>query len=252
MKYEYENDNKLNSVEVTLQIGCILNCRYCPQKALISTYFKQDVNRTRQMSMDTFRRVLSQVKRGGTIVFSGMCEGFLNPECAKMIRLAYDEGYRINLLTTLMGFHEEYFSILEGVKFDAITLHIPDEENNAKFEITEEYLSNLKQFQKMFPISGYSCHGTIHSQVKDLIDGNCMLLSEKTINNRAGNIEEGAAVKPKGKLTCLVGFAGNYGNWTPEVLPDGTLVLCCMDYGMKHVLGNLNSQTAGGILHGEE
>ena len=23
------------------------------------------------------------------------------------------------------------------------------------------------------------------------------------------------------------------------LLPDGTVILCCMDYGMKHVLGNL-------------
>ena len=36
------------------------------------------------------------------------------------------------------------------------------------------------------------------------------------------------------------------------VLPDGTLLLCNMDYGMKHVLGNLLENTYDEIRRGEE
>jgi len=32
------------------------------------------------------------------------------------------------------------------------------------------------------------------------------------------------------------------------VLPDGTVLLCCMDYGMTHVIGNLVEQTHEEIM----
>lgn len=70
--------------------------------------------------------------------------------------------------------------------------------------------------------------------------------------NRAGNLEYGKCNNPEGEIICMVGTIGRYGNWTPEVLPDGTLLLCCMDYGMKHVLGNLLDMSVSEIMKGDE
>lgn len=36
------------------------------------------------------------------------------------------------------------------------------------------------------------------------------------------------------------------------LLPDGTVLLCCMDYGMKHILGNLREQSYDEIMNGGE
>ena len=36
------------------------------------------------------------------------------------------------------------------------------------------------------------------------------------------------------------------------MLPDGRVLLCCMDYGMKHVLGNLTEQSYEEIMNGKE
>ena len=36
------------------------------------------------------------------------------------------------------------------------------------------------------------------------------------------------------------------------LLPDGTVVLCCMDYGLKHILGNILTDTFEEIMDGEE
>ena len=36
------------------------------------------------------------------------------------------------------------------------------------------------------------------------------------------------------------------------LLPDGTVVLCCMDYGLKHILGNIFTNTFEEIMNGEE
>lgn len=36
------------------------------------------------------------------------------------------------------------------------------------------------------------------------------------------------------------------------LLPDGTVLLCCMDFGIKHVLGNLLTQSYEEICNGKE
>ena len=53
----------------------------------------------------------------------------------------------------------------------------------------------------------------------------------------------------KGKISCsLCGQALNHN----ILLPDGRVLLCCMDYGMKHVLGNLTEQSYAEIMNGKE
>lgn len=251
MKYEYDNSEKLNAIEVTLAMGCRLDCHYCPQKLLLSRYFFDNINRPALMKFDDFKRILDKVKRGGTICFSGMCEAFLNPECDEMILYAYENGFKINLLTTLTGFRKESFKKLERVKFDEVTLHVPDAEGRSKFDITDEYLENLRVFHEKFKVTNYSCHGSIHPAVKKYIDKECSF--SNIMHDRAGNLDcTTGGYNPKGEIICMVGTIGSYGNWTPEVLPDGTLLLCCMDYGMKHVLGNLLDMSVSEILKGIE
>jgi radical SAM protein with 4Fe4S-binding SPASM domain len=36
------------------------------------------------------------------------------------------------------------------------------------------------------------------------------------------------------------------------LLPNGDVVLCCMDYNLKHVIGNLLTQTYDEIMNGEK
>lgn len=251
MRYEYENDNKLDSIELTLAMGCPLNCHYCPQKLLLNRYFENDQHRSHMMSFDTFKTILTRVKKGGSVCFSGMCEPFLNPECDDMILYAYQQGYRILLLTTLQGFHKGSIDKLKNIDFDSITLHIPDKEGNSKFIITEEYLELLKLFHENFHVSSYSCHGTIHPVVEPYINKKIFL--SNTMFDRAGNLEyDMQKYEPKGEIICMVGTNESSGSWTPEVLPDGTLTLCCMDYGMKHILGNIVTSELEEILDGKE
>ena len=84
------------------------------------------------------------------------------------------------------------------------------------------------------------------------------ILKNKPIANvmfdRAGNLEKQGLLhkNAKGKIRCMAGSKTNIGIWTPEVLPDGTVTLCCMDYGMKHVLGNIVKQSWEDIYAGAE
>lgn len=246
-----ENSKKARALEFTLALGCSLQCKYCPQEKLQKAY---RLHKVRKMSMDTFKRCLSQIELGGGVIISGMVEPFHNENCAEMIKYAFDNGYKVRLFTSLTGVTEKDLDILEKISFDELTIHILDQKFNSKFRLTKEYLNIFEQTMKRLgnQISAYSVHGEIHESVKD------MLLKDKVITSsmfdRAGNLEyeELPKTKPKGRIRCMAGSATNIGIWTPEVLPDGTVTLCCMDYGMQHVLGNLVRQEWKEIAEGEE
>lgn len=245
----FKSLKKFNSIEVTLQIGCSLQCKYCPQNLLIKNYNKKD--RVKSMSLDSFKRYIESVRIGGGIVFSGMSEPFLNKDCAKMIKYAYDKGYKISLFTTLMGMSLEDLEIIKHVHFDYVTLHVPDTEGNSKFTLNEEYDRVLEKFCSTVQVNNYSCHGTVHDRVKQYIDSEFL---STALMNRAGNLEYEhlKTFAPKGEIVCQVGTIEGPGCWAPEVLPDGTVTLCCMDYAMRHVLGNLNENSVSEILNSDE
>ncbi len=247
--YEYQAEDKLDSIEVTLAMGCRIDCKYCPQNVLLKKFFSENT-KTRQMSFEDFKVIISKVKKGGTICFSGMCEPFSNPKCADMICYAYEQGFRVTLFSTLVGCSEEDVDRISDVEYDGIILHLPDVDLNSKIYINDQYLKVLKKAHEKLDITGYSCHGTLSNEVKPIVD--MKKYRPSVMMDRAGNLETGAHKTPKGEIVCMVGSADGYGNWTPEVLPDGTVVLCCMDYGMKHILGNLITQSASEIINGHE
>lgn len=101
---------KLKRLELTLSIGCKLNCLYCPQKLLLSKYG----NSKRYLKFDDFKKVVSKVAAGGWLIFNGMSEPFLNRECLKMLQYASDNGYNISMATTLVGLREDELEQLGG------------------------------------------------------------------------------------------------------------------------------------------
>lgn len=242
---------KIHGAEFTLAIGCKLNCHYCPQQKLIQRYISLYGNKKLMMTFDTFKICLSKVERGSGINFGGMSEAFQNKECSKMIRYAHDLGYKVSIDTTLVGATEEDFERLKDIPFNHFQLHIPDKDNNAKFVITEEYLRVFQLFNEHFNLNGYSCHGEAHDAVKKFLRKEIPFANK--MMNRAGNLEyeELETYNHKGKLVCGSGEIGHREGWSPEILPNGTVLLCCMDYGMEYILGNLVTQDWSEILCGE-
>lgn len=243
------NGYKFRSIEVTLGIGCRLRCKFCPQDKLINNYNKNGGEKI--MTFETFKNALSMVMEGGGVTFSGMVEPFHNPQCAEMILYAYDKGYKISLFTTLVGMKEKDLEIIKDIEFDHVTLHIPDEKYNSKFVINDEYIDILKKFKKYIDINSYSCHGEVNTKIKKYFNNEII---HNEMMNRAGNLEYEYLKKyePKGQIICQIGTSIESGSWAPEILPDGTVVLCCMDYSMKHVLGNVNKQNVKEIYESEE
>lgn len=247
--------NKLSGAEFTLAIGCRLDCHYCPQEKLIHRYINLYGKNDLFMKFDTFVKCLEKFDQGAGISFAGMVEPFHNKDCAKMIRYAYDKGFKILLSTTLVGASEDDFELLKDVNFVDIQLHIPDKAGNSKFVITNEYLKVFRKFHDQFLSNGhlvYSCHGEIHNEIKPYLSND--VICSSAMLNRAGNLEfeDLPVYDHKGKIICANSTVQKVSGWAPSILPNGTVLLCCMDYGMEHILGNLALQEWSEIINGKE
>ena len=179
-----------------------------------------------------------QMCKGGFVSFGGMAEPFHNPQCADMIKYTYEKGYRVYLFTTLMGMTLEDFEKIKDVKFDFFELHIPDKQNNCHFVIDNIYKELLVKMQSRFHTYSYSCHGDVHPEIESLIDATKR--AGLILGDRAGNLDIGMKrVEREAPFLCAHGFEDMLNQWIPVMCPDGTLVACCNDYGMRHQFGNL-------------
>ena len=246
LDYGYENkSDRLSMLEFNLNIGCSLNCTYCPQDKLINTYCEK-YGKKKHLSYTEFQKIVDrQLNPCAVISFSGMSEPFENPDFVPMAEYAFEHGFRIFLNTTLMGMNEEKFLRISKVNFERIFLHIPDEKKNSKFQITKEYLDLLDRFIKRFRniIGGYSCHSDKEdSRITNIISQFDIEMRAGTdnLNDRGGTLEIlNQGFQHSGALICTAGETSVFAH---VVMPNGEMALCCNDYKLEGNFGNLLKQ----------
>lgn len=242
-------------MEITTKIGCRLNCRFCPQNLLIRSYHS-DKNNAEMMRFETFRTCIDKIPTDVDIHFSGMSEPWLNPECTKMLLYAYERGHRIHVYTTLTGMTQEDFLKIKHLNFSNFILHIPDKENNSRFILNDSYMDLFYKIVRSFKrgefrIDHLSCHGTVHPQIRELVEASGLQIDRKMCD-RAGNVQETCDInsgnRKNGSIICR--FCKGIALDKNVLLPNGQVLLCCMDYGMKFPLGNLIFQSFEDISEG--
>jgi len=234
-------------LEVTTNIGCFLNCVFCPQEKLIKSYGNDKI---KNLFLDDFKKYIDKIPVEVDIHFSGFCEPFINLYCTEMIEYAVRNRHKVSIFTTLMGTTKQDYEKLSNYHFDKICIHIPDNEGRSKFKITDDYI-NLLEYVLKNKLScnkfWINCHGTPHKKIEHLINEPI----DTFIIDRAGNVEIEGTTKNDiyGMFTCsAVGHKLNQN----VLLPNGDIVLCCMDYELKHVLGNLNYCSYNELFFGKE
>jgi len=246
------------TLEITTVIGCNVNCRYCPQKVLLKRYYEKDRNRKHIMSLEDFSVFLSHTPDNCDFMFAGMSEPYLNPACTEMLKMACETGRNVSLYTTLEGASQKDVEEILKLPFQFVGLHVADKNNFAHIHVTEEYYQNVEKLINAEKPNGEPFVNDISAQAEQLsrIMEMCKGKYEVLISlqDRAGNLEGNELAGREHeltneKITCC--FSGPKLN-NHVVLPDGTLLLCNMDYGMKHVLGNLLENTYDEIRRGEE
>jgi sulfatase maturation enzyme AslB (radical SAM superfamily) len=207
---------KLESwLEITTVSNCVIDCRFCPQHV-----FQEHYHGYKTLRLNDFKVALSKVPCHVVIHFSGFAEPFLNPNCLEMIEHTHDEGFKVVLFSTLFGLKNEDVERLKRCNVELV-LHLPDALGNAKIPVTEEYKK------------------TLVTALKELRTTTLYVMDEQFISNeRAGLCEDAPKRHARGWFWCEKLLVPQF-----VMLPNCDVVLCCMDFGLSHKLGNLKMQS---------
>ncbi len=250
----YDNLHLVPKLEITTRIGCSVNCKYCPQEVFCTNYLK-DSNIT-VMRLETFKKCVDKMPSDAVITFSGFSEPFLNDECVEMMQYAADQGRAIELYTTLVGLSMEKLEKIRDIEFKTVVLHTPDDKGYANIPMTKEYFEILDYALDMVGRNGLpwidsaNCQGVPASQFIEFARGRVIVKS--SLCDRAGNLKGEEDLKQalhlNGRIKCS--RMEDLNQWV--LLPDGRVVVCCMDFGMRHILGNLEEQSYEELKTGKE
>ncbi len=242
-------------IEVTAKIGCSVNCRYCPQKMLVSRYYKDNPKRKGVMTLEDYKGYLDKCPNNTIVDFSGFVEPFLVSDSIKMMEYTYITGHEMTLFTTLRGLSIEQAKHVISMPFKYVCLHTPDKDGYASIPMTDEYFNVLELFLDAKKSSGEpfvdaaNCQSEPHPNVVKMTQGRLKIYCE--MSDRAGNLDEEdpflSHVKTAGRIYCSRAIKLNHN----VLLPDGSLALCCNDFGLDYILGNLNQQSYEEIMQGE-
>lgn len=223
-------------MEITTSVGCRNRCAYCPQDVNIKAYAKRSGHQN--MTLADFKKCISKLPGDVKIFFAGSSEPWMNPECTAMVRYCYERGFKIRVYTTLVGMTKDDLSELSKMEFEKVIIHLPSATKREFFPVDKDYLSlvassnelNIKNIE-------YMSVGDVRQEIKETIDIRIRETSYKSMSDFSGNLK-GAMVphneRKKGRIVC----SGRNLNWN-VLYPNGDVSLCCEDFGLKHILGNL-------------
>jgi hypothetical protein len=257
----YWKTTKFPTLEITTSIppkGCVVDCAFCPQLTLIDVY--KDV---KTMTLENFKMVIDKLPKEVRITFSGFTEPWLNKNCTDMLLYAHEQGHPVSAFTTGIGMTVEDIDRIKHIPFNegpngGFCLHVPDEERIAKHPITKRYIEVLERFKEVqHEIKGFylMSMGPVMERIRHIFPD----AHTPEMWSRAGNLLGETIIKPeldkikdrfkdKGftdkPLTC----GCDEKLYHNVVLPNGDVSLCCMDYGLKQIIGNLYTQEYDDIL----
>jgi organic radical activating enzyme len=259
-------------MEITTMIGCPLKCTFCPQTPLIKNY----KNPNKFLTVENFETVLDKLPKEVRIDFSGMAEPWANPDCTDMLQLALEKGFNVAVYSTLYKMTEEDIdrvydlTIKHQSQIMKFVMHMPDAHNNMRgWKYSETWERAFKKFYNMSSeIKNSPARGVdtmtmdmnakrFHEDMMHIPEAHHAQSDGKgfttfAAHDRAGvldtkqverqgdqDIKQIRIAKHERPLTCKS---------TPfydrnVLLPNGDIVLCCMDYALKHIIGNLLEQT---------
>ena len=248
-------------LEITTKIGCTNMCEYCPQSLLIKKYARlnkktepssEAKKKDKIMSLDTFIKCISTIPSSMDMHFTGYVEPFENPACADMMLHANSKGHTIACNTTLVGLTVDIIEKIRKIPFRAFRVHLPSSTykefigvkrplstlETGQYALSEEWLKILTYISNN-PLhnQSYHCHGGLHPQ----LEAPPGLVKTVAIESRASNLLK---ENPETPLPPDINPRGKCPRIYQNVLrPDGALALCCQDYGLTGLLGNLLEQT---------
>lgn len=227
-------------LNISTVVGCSVACTYCPQGMFIKQAKKRPTY-SQVMSFETFAACLETIPKDVVLPFSGFSEPFNNPEALRMIRHAVEQGYEPMVYTTLVGATVEVIDELLALNAEVpFFLHLPSDKQTEKITVDDAYKTMLSN------IIGGPQPYELHVNVPDLHPDLVPVLerhkvNERVLHDRGGNLDrddlndlrEQVWQRPhRGKIECGA-IVNNM------LLPNGDVAICCNDWKLEHIIGNL-------------
>jgi hypothetical protein len=239
--------------EITTNIlthGCVNNCVFCPQRTLISNY-----TGNRLLTLEEFKKVADKIPIEIGIIFAGFSEPWLNPECTDMVLYAHSIGHKVSIFTTGVGMTTTDVDRLKNIPFASgpnrgFTLHIPDKEGYANHPTTKKYIDLLEYIRESnIAHLRVMSMGTVPDNLRHIFP----YVQIAQMFSRAGNLKKEETLKPRlielrDKYLSTDNGEGDISCASPEgthhmvMLPNGDVAICCQDYDLKHIIGNIFTQ----------
>ena len=238
--------------------GCVVDCVFCPQRTLVKTYTGE-----RRMSLDEYKRAVDKIPSEVRITFAGFVEPWMHSECTEMVLYAHDSGHPVSIFTTGVGMSIEDIERIKHIPFAGapngnFTLHLPDQDRKAKHPLTEKYIKLIEHIGKIqHEIHNFTTMvmaGDVHESVRHVFPtapsysmwsraGNLIgetILKPELLNNKFNSVYHGD--EPTVTCGCDERLYHNI------LLPNGDVSLCCMDYGLQEITGNLFEQEYADVV----
>lgn len=198
------------------------------------------------MSLKTFKYIIHWIPRSFDVYFSGFCEPFINPSCTEMILHAYQKGHHVMVFTTMVGLTKNNFQrLIKTIPFTGKNywiIHLPSTNKLESIVVDNSYLELLEfVLQSDMNIKIHYHGNNINDRIKQIICRSRYALDYWQLISRAGNVsfkDIDQSRRLSGPIRCMRADLHAH-----IILPDGTVVLCCNDFGMKHILGNVFNQS---------
>jgi hypothetical protein len=220
-------------LEITTVSSCTVRCLVCPQDLLKESYRKDSAHR---LDYHAFVDMLTNIPVSVRIHFSGFVEPWLNPDCTKMLFNALYRGHHVGMYTTCVGMttqdREDVALILSNYRHlvDVVCVHLPDGVN---MNVETEGMAFIHELRRL----------DLKHEVMKMGGPSFEAI------DRAGNVTPNLT-RHKGPIRCS--YTDGPDKYDHNVLlPNGDVHLCCMDYSLRHRLGNLFEQSWDEIQNGE-
>lgn len=268
-----EDDIFKGNIEITTKIGCSNMCEYCPQMKLIKKYQSP----ARMMTLENFKKYTKDIPPSLNFHFTGYVEPFDNPIAHELILWGHELGHKLRISTTLEGLSKNQYHAIRDIPWDDFSIHLPSSSYNERIgigstkdlhecgrpKLREDWLEMLDYVCSNKPRGRFTAHphGGCHPQAIPVLKKNNVPVKDMKLTTRAQNTDDEKELRKKReessnkkkKLPPGQNIRGKCARvYQPVLLPDGKLALCCADYGLKHVFGDLSKQTWSEYRHSEQ
>lgn len=226
-------------IEVSAIANCPMRCDYCAQDKLQEAY-----KGPKEITLELFEKCLDNLIPGDAVYFAGFVESCIHPQFMELLRMTLARGHRCRIYTTGRGLNVQQAREIAHMDLEKIVLHLPDAGGHLRANpLTVPVLDILATHRNA---SCMTMDNEPHDEVAHLWAR--LERGYGAMQNRAGNTElvQLQTHSHKGPIKCGVAPTLDH----PVLLPSGEISLCCMDYSLKHIVGNLAETPLVDILRG--